>query len=633
VLALALLALGAAGCAGTAGGGSGAAALRPTPTCRTLSAPRHNGIAFADSVHALVVFVHFSDDDAPIPEWPLMDAAGRALPRWTLPRYAETLVEPDPRRINAADLSPADSSLSAYFFWQSRHAPGGPHVLSGEVWPQMPDGRAYTYVPQKPSTAYHNLAGGRAQRSGYGYLTEEILRALAAMPGFDPARFDATCDGVLDHLMLVIRRDAALPMQQGWAVLTGYYIAAGAPRRPLRLWSESRRDSVTVDWTRSGSHNLAGGFNPWRLLIHEYGHALWQMGHTAMITDNDVPAHVASHDRPPERLLGCVYNRMCGSQPSGTYDESSITLSGHEMRRAGWAVRTVLDPADGDRPAVSLRDLYRHGEVALVPLRGVPFADTLSLENRQRSNGFDAIRVADWNDPFYGKVFAGLGATGLLATLSAGEPTGPPALFRYDVLFADTSFAFNAWCNGTSPGCGGWRLYHGDTFHPDGSRQLSPWTRPNTSGLTRYRPGVAVNWFAIDDLRVVPGDADSTMVFDFVADARRGLTVRADSWMGAETEGERLGPIRVAPGATLTIEAGATLTFADGLSVAPGARLVVAPGATLRFGPGQVLDAGGEIDAEDATFTSTSPRQAWGGVVRQPGAQVRLGRSRVERAW
>lgn len=39
--------------------------------------------AFADSVHALVVFVHFSNDTAATSEWPIQsDAYGETLPTW-----------------------------------------------------------------------------------------------------------------------------------------------------------------------------------------------------------------------------------------------------------------------------------------------------------------------------------------------------------------------------------------------------------------------------------------------------------------------------------------------------------------------------------------------------------------------
>jgi len=64
------------------------------------------GIAFEDSVHALVVFVRFADDDAPAPEWGVSGEAGRER----LPAWGEGLIHPVPAAVGP-QLSPDDPAL------------------------------------------------------------------------------------------------------------------------------------------------------------------------------------------------------------------------------------------------------------------------------------------------------------------------------------------------------------------------------------------------------------------------------------------------------------------------------------------------------------------------------------------
>ena len=607
------LALGLTACTAAPDAPRARAQARHTPACGELRPPA--SVAGADTVRMLVVLVRFPDDAAPSTRWPLVDADGQPRPPTALPDYAETLFEPDPDRV--ADLPLDHPSISA---WMVHQSPARPHILSGEIWPRDAAGRPTAYVARRPNRAYHNRdADGNRQRGGYGYLTAEVLETLAADPRFDPADFDATCDGQLDHLLMVVRRDVERWNHQGWASLGGLYEQRGQPQRePIRLWSASRQDSVTVHWTKSGSQTFSALSDPFSTLVHEYLHIRLPLGHIAMIEDNDVPARITKDGEPSSRLKGCAYARMCGNAPSGGYDGASATLSGFEMRRAGWARTRVLRPADGDRFGVRLAPLFGSGEVVLVPLPPGGPADTLSLENRQPVSPRDRFRGRQDPDPYYGTIFSGLGSTGLLATLSRGVPTGPGSRYRYDVLMADDAFDAGSWCDGTADACAGPDLYRGDTYRPDGKRQLSPWTRPGTTGYSTPPPDAPPVWFAIDDVRE---DADGTVTFDFLADVRQGFTVRADSWMGPLTRGQTLGPLTVADGATLTVET--DVTFFAGLDVAPGGRLVAAPGATLRFAPGTGLTVRGRLDADGARFTG----DGWAGI--DGSGAVSLGTSTV----
>lgn len=544
-------------------------------------------IAFEDSVHALVVFVRFANDTDAAPEWPLRGAAG-AEP---IPAWGETLLKEDPGEVTEA-MGLDDPTLSAYFFWQSHRGPSGPHILTGEVWPRARSGRPLVFTPSQPSTTYQSGRG-----TGYGYLVAELFESLAADPRFDPTRFDANRDGELDHLMLVVRRDPDVRVTGGVAGLSGVNSpAARTFGRPAATLTVGRGDrTVTVDMNGSGAINWVGGEYSAATLIHEYGHVLFGMGHTRMITPPDAAVRSAvSNDVPywvPEGTgaYACAYNRMCGGgaregrpYESSIYDTAALTLSGLELRRMGWARRTVLDPTR-DTAGVRLRPLYGSGEVALIPLRAGSGADTLSLETRQRTNYFDRFPPWDLEDPYYGLVRRDLASAGLLATLTYGDPTAPGGAL-YDVAPPSNRYRRpRSRCDGTSDGCvDPYAWWARDMLRPGTSAtQMTPWTRPNVSGYTVYPDGFEPNWFAITDVRF-DGD-DGAMAFDLVADVRAWdrVVIRADSWMGAESDGLVFdGPVRVTGGATLRVEAGVTVTFAGGLVVDEGARVLCLPGAT-----------------------------------------------------
>ncbi|MEM0962293.1 MAG: hypothetical protein AAGK21_07160, partial [Bacteroidota bacterium] len=282
------------------------------------------------------------------------------------------------------------------------------------------------------------------------------------------------------------------------------------------------------------------------------------------------------------------YNRMCGGgadsrgrpTESSNYD-GTLTLSGFEIRRLGWARRQVIDPTT-DRRDVRLAPLYGTSEVALIPLGAGSAGDTLSLEYRRRANGFDAFPPQETDNPFYGRIYRDLPAEGLLVTLSHGEPTGPPGRYLYDFVPPSNRLVrAGSRCDGTSDGCAGpYAPWRDDMLRPDGISQITPWTRPNVSGYTHYPAGVEPNWFAVTDVRQV----DDQLAFDVIADVRRSaFTITADSWMGVETDGVVFRePVRVANGATLRVGEGATVSFSGGLAVEPGAQFVCEPGATCR---------------------------------------------------
>ena len=559
----------------------------PATGTRAVTDPAPGSIAFEDSVHALVVFVRFANDTDAAPEWPIRGAPG-AEP---IPEWGETLVEESPDEVTEA-MGLDDPTLSAYFFWQSKDGPTGPHILTGEVWPRNRSGRPLVFTPSQPSSGYQS-----GRESGYGYLVAEVFEALGADPRFDPTRFDANRDGELDHLMLVVRRDPDVRVTGGVAGLSGVNSPAartfGRPAATLTVGRDDR--TVTVDMNGSGAINWVGGEYSAATLIHEYGHVLFSMGHTRMITPEGAAVRSAvSNDVPywvPEGTgaYACAYNRMCGGgarngrpYESSIYDTAALTLSGHELRRMGWARRVVIDPSR-DTAGVRLRPLYGSGDVALIPLRDGSGADTLSLENRQRTNHFDRFPAWDLEDPFYGLVSRDLASTGLLTTLSYGDPAGPGGAL-YDIAPPSNRFRRpRSRCDGTSDGCvDPYAWWARDMLRPEASAtQMTPWTRPNVSGTTVYPEGVEPNWFAVTNVRFA-GD-EGAMALDFVADVRQweSVVITADSWMGAESDGLVFdGPVRVTGGATLRVEPGATVTFAGGVEVEDGARFVCMPGAT-----------------------------------------------------
>ena len=541
-----------------------------------------------DSVHALAVFVRFPDDDGRMVEWPDVDASGRPVSQRQLPPFGVGLFEADPDRVRASTLTLGDSSLSAYFYWQSRNGPRGPHILTGEVWPRDVRGRPVVYVAAHENAYYTDPVrpDGSVQNTGVGYgeLTREIVDVLVADTRFDIRDYDRDGDGVLDHLFLVVRRDIAF-WGAGVQSLAGYQ-RTGGPFPRLRYPTP---DGGAVE-VRAGSGSVVwiAEVPPRASLAHEYGHDLFEMNHTRIIETNDVPLRV-----PPRGEKGhaaCRYSAMCGvdASPGRSNYDAVPSLGSYEMVRMGWADVRRLEPGPGGPTTHTVGPLFATGRVVEVPLAEGSGADVLRVENRQRLGYFDTYPstiVPDATgrpDPYYGTVYRDLAATGLLVTLAAGDPSGPAHQYRYDVLLPSGRHDIGRTrCSGTSPGCAPYDVDRATMYRPGVATQVTPWTRPNVNGFTHTPEGRGVNWFAIDRIRFT-GAADSTMAFDFVPDVRRAdeVVIRDPSWMGAETDGLALPHVRVEAGATLTVEAGVTVTFAGGLEVEPGGRFVCEAGAT-----------------------------------------------------
>ena len=582
-------------------------------------------LAYQDSLRMLIVLVRFQDDDsdgsgtvAPN-RWP-DQVDGNPIPYTEMPAWGPTLLAPDPALVSDAHVTPADSSLSAFFYNQSKNGAGGPHILWGDVWPRKASGTPEVYVTAQPEAYYVN-DDSLASR-GWGYLTQEVLDSLAVSPGFDIGDYDYDRNGSVDHIMFVVRRadihasigngeealDGPVPDVSGWPD------TAPSSQR-LEYWSPSRQAIVNVDRYGSGSYMVVG-YGPGRAgLIHEYMHDLFSMGHTWIIGDNGVPA-----EKPFGVGGPCWFNRMCGTgtvvrgASKSNYDIHTQSLSGHELRRQEWADVRSLSPTSGDQLDVHVKDLYNSGEVVLIPLAAGSAASHLSIENRQRTSFFDEEALYQSPDPFYGRIRYKLTGTGMLVSLSQGRYFGlMPPDNRFGAYVQDTLRIVTP-CDGTSPHCQGVDLYETDVHQPSTSNQVSPWTRPNVSGYNGYPTGQAPNWFAVNDIRYT-GGANGEMAFDFMADVRAAsvFTVTTDSWMGTESDGLVLGKIRVTNGATLTIEPGVSLTFTDGIFVEQGATLVVGTGATISLGPGERIIAQGDLIATDATFQAVAGA-TWKGI-------------------
>lgn len=525
-----------------------AARGQATPTASTFTGdPAAFATPYADTLHALVVFVKFSDDMEPgdatldYRGWPLFDDPT------TLPAFARGLL--------AARPSPPfpDSSLTAYFHQQSQ----GRFVLYGDVHDAV-------MISQQPEAAYH------APQGGYGHLTAEILDRLDA-EGLDFSRYDHNRDGRLDYLFVIIRRDSKRDdktfVYTGIScldALCGGRITAGRPRQELVY------DGVRVDWVRSGSillHRTPGNILPFfyhvRLMAHELGHDLWAafFNHIPALYDNDVPHQ--SNRGQATRSLGYVLMAGAGGARDARGDE---LISAFERDLLGWIDCPVLAASQA---GVRLGDLYTTSACTKIVLGGDAGGRVLYLTNRQRLGPFDRLRRGGRAGQFEMGL---LRTTGLLAMLADGV--------RLDVLPADNTLDLAAHNN----------AYTGDLFGPATATQLTPWTRPNSNGYTRYPRGFAPGWHALDRIRHT-GAAGGAMAFDYLEDFRQNPVIREDSWIGEETRGYTFTAPLVVTGAS-TLHLGTALSIANRLRVEPGATVLVEAGAEVTLPARSVIDLG-----------------------------------------
>ncbi len=588
---------------------------------------RAGGTEEADTVRALVVLVKFRDDtflptNQPI-DWPLYADPTQ------LPPFASGLLDPssDPATFR-------DSTLTKFFYEQSKPGPNQPgqRHLFGEV------------VPEVHVTAFDEDAYTRANGSGYGYIVQEALDGIFPLspvdirPGlYDPADYDLDGDGILDELFFILRKRNAGSIWNGCATLNvtscNTFSISGDPGL-VQYYSPSRDAYVRVEWfSTSGSWTVGLTRGQWayrpqlyyvRVMGHEYGHHLWGGNHVGQYSGNDLPVDVNPSDR------GNHYALMATN-----FIQHDITMESTERDDFGWVDIEDLTTSK----TVVLGDLWGSAEAAKRDL-GVIDGDALTLymQNRQRVGYFNQAFETPVRD-------IGLLETGLLITLPRTNNDK-----ARDVVPAS-----------------------GELFHPQqvGSfegimfgqnkvlSQLTPWTRPNSSGFFEYPAGVEPTWIGIDDIRSEGGPA----TFEYYEDYRVAPTVfiRNDSWMGAESNGTAFpNEVRVTEGATLTVEANTALTFDGGLVIEDGASVVFEIGSVVTLGPGaelvgepgsQVtmnlradvrLSAGSRVDVhaltaignsiKPVTFTQATPGTRWDRIILRdgPGTSHELNHIRIE---
>lgn len=523
---------------------------RPLRTTASLVQPMATAPE-AQIQRALIVFVRFRDDTL---SW--AEACSPAGQQWAapdrLPRLASTVLASSPQR----PFPP--TSLTAYFHQQSL----GRFVLVGDVAPQV-------IVSEAPEATYDIRTP--ASLDGLARLTEEIVDALD--PSTDFSDYDADGDGVVDKLIVVLRRTQLTVSWSGYATL-------GRFRTPLV------RDGVRIDGPRTGSYvryDMAGNIYPdlnlTRLLAHELGHHLWASTPTRghHLTPLGGPLAQGAPASDPSRL---GYALMVGGS---TYDaRGDLTISAFERDLLGW----IDCPTLRRDTTVTLGDLYATGACAQLATTSAGGRQRqLYLTNRQRVGPFDRLRTNTCTTPPNEQ---GLKTTGLLAMLAEEHR-------RVAVLAADGTLDLSI---AAAP-------YQGDLFGPSTQTQLSPWTRPNSNGYTTYPPGFAMrpeHWQALEQI----GAAHEAVPlrFTYRADARVRPSFYTDAWIGPETNGDTLvGPLTIHDGATLTLAPGLALALAGTPTVTVRGTLALTDPAlsTLTEDPlSIVVEVGGQLIVGDS---------------------------------
>ncbi len=465
---------------------------------RNMAAPDGN------TVPALVVLVKFRDDNftptgRPVLDWPLTADPTQ------LPPFASALLDPSS---NPATFR--DSTLTRYFYEQSRPQAGsaGQYTLYGNSAP-------YVHVTDHDNAYY--LSSAPSHR-GYGYVTQEALNELFPINSsdtdyvYDPAIYDLNNDGVIDHIFVIIRSDLA--SQAGNTPAGCSYLGGlcgnstdGTPSSSLTYYSPSRGTTVRVDWYASGSmlRGLPGGrwaYRPQlhytRVMGHEIGHDLWGP-HVTQNSFNDVPIDVSPTDG------GNLYALMATN-----FSQHDLALAASERDQFGWVNAPALTTAG----TVTLGEIYTRADARRITLNGGTASRLLHLANRQRLGYFNQVFESPVGD-------IGLLETDLLVTLANSS-----AFSVRDVIPASGQL-FHPLDDA---------VFEGVMFGEERvKQQLTPWTRPNTSGFVTYPASYALSWQAFDNVRPPPlGGTD--LLFEYYPDYRTAPTVhiRDDSWMGAE---------------------------------------------------------------------------------------------------
>ena len=611
-------------------------------------------VEYGPEVRALVVLIRFRDDDTGSDPWIPIDSPYRGWPYWlldesgdpvldgngdpipadfeTLPNFGHGLIAPSVQAI-----TDSDSTMSAYFYEQSKAGPNGPaqFLLWGDVLPtdgpSWDQGDPIVYVTKHDNEWYHNNPlDPDSLRRGYGYLTKEVLDHLVYEQGLDLGNYNLNpeTDDIVDQIFMIVRAEER-DHYSGVSNLA-YMVASGLsgipPGTSEGLWYPSPSgmqdpnlpDSVLVTWESSGNYiwnSAAGNVHQatfyGRYGAHEFGHDLWRdqiSGVHMWGLENSVPANEPAN-------VNYYGGLLMGSStlPTQRHFQNSHIISPYERSLFGWV---ALDTLSGTRYGVEVGDLYTRGEAAVLPIGTGGEERALFLWNRQRVGYFDLphTRVNTQGDPYPTPAFQ---ITGLIAHFRGrldADDCGAGSRPCVDMLPPDNALDSEL---------------TDDAYKPGVKTQLTPWTRPNINGCNGgddpYCEGLELTWAAVDDIRYL-GDADSTLVFDFYEDFRTAptVTIRADSWMGPETAFAFSSEVRVTAGATLTIEDGADVTFDGGLTVEDGGALVIEPGATFAVGENTILlaESGGSVvvapGAEVTVETGAAVRGA-------PGAQLTIG--------
>lgn len=528
-------------------------------------------------LRALLVFVRFRDDT--------FDNEGliaRGWPAWSdmtrLPTFARDLLAETPDDIGASEIT-----LSRYFYEQSRPSRGADarFRIFGEIHPRNASGRPITYVTRYPNAYYHRSSG-----RGYGYLVQEVLDHVFIEQGLDPARFDLSGDGLLDHVFIIVRSELAQTARDGdvsysgSSYLGGYGALGGTPSEAPSYYSADRGEDVRVDWNMSGSFlftNTSGNMHSQKyhvnLMAHELGHDLFRnpirSTHLMPVTRNRVPAN----EPEPTRVRDYRYGFALMPGSPYTNGGGALTMSAHERALMDWI---ALDTLQNAARTVTIGDLYTSSDAFIVPL---PVdGHRVYLTNHQRISYFDQVHRSSafsFNPPF-DQVATGLLTTGLLVTFS----TAPNNL---DVLPANNRMELAVWfMNEPSP-------YDGIMYGPSTGPQITPWTRPNINGCNGYADDplcadadFQIGWMAVDDIREAQ-TGNQEMEFDFIPDFRQRPVIRSNSWIEAGSDGAIPGDVLITNGAVLRIERGANVSFEGRVVIDPGAELVIEEGSSVQM--------------------------------------------------